>query len=89
MLSRLYRKVKTFRSDLLTYVSRHHQWLHGNEKPLNARLQHNFGLIQFNNDKYSFVGCSTKVFNVKNAGVPHRGCGDGEQQSALDKSASR
>jgi hypothetical protein len=76
-------------SSFTTHISRHHRQLHGNEKHLNARLQHNFVLIQFNNDKYSFVGCSTKVFNVKNAGAPRRGRGDGEQQSALDKSASR
>jgi hypothetical protein len=74
----------------IVHHSRHHRWLYGNEKHLNARLRHNFGLIRFNNDKYSFTGCSTKVFNIKHAGAPPRvGRGDGEQQATLDKSASK
>jgi hypothetical protein len=62
----------------IVHHSRHHRQLYGNEKSLNARLRHNFGLIWFNNDKYSLAGCSTKVFNIKHAvTLPRRG--DGEQ----------
>jgi hypothetical protein len=42
------------------------------------------GACKTNDHNELCVTCSTKVFNVKHAGVPpHHGHGDGEQQAAL------